>query len=78
MPRQRPVHPIVNALVERRRQLRLSQRRCAAAAQRTGPAISYIEIGRTPNPGIRTLEAYADALGCDLVVQLRVRPKGPA
>jgi ribosome-binding protein aMBF1 (putative translation factor) len=61
---------IADRVAERRRELGLSQAELAHAVSTTQSAIARLEGGGRP-PRIDTLLRIADALDCDLVVDLR-------
>ena len=63
---------IADRVVERRRELGLSQQQLAALTGTTQSAIARLESGQRP-PRIDTLLRIADALDADLVVDLRPR-----
>ena len=63
---------IADRVAERRRELRLSQADLAHAVSTTQSAIARLEGGGRP-PRIDTLLRIAEALDCDLVVDLRPR-----
>lgn len=63
---------IANELAERRAALGLSQRELADRVGTTQSAIARLESGGRP-PRIDTLLRIADALDCDLHVELRPR-----
>ena len=63
---------IANELAERRTALGLSQRELAHRVGTTQSAIARLESGGRP-PRIDTLLRIADALDCDLHVELRPR-----
>jgi transcriptional regulator with XRE-family HTH domain len=63
---------IANQVVERRKALGLSQAELAARCDTTQSAIARLESGGRP-PRIDTLLRIADALDCDLSVELRPR-----
>jgi ribosome-binding protein aMBF1 (putative translation factor) len=63
---------IADRVAERRRELGLSQAELARAVSTTQSAIARLESGGRP-PRIDTLLRIADALDCDLVVELRPR-----
>ena len=63
---------IADQVAERRAERRLSQRELAELTGTTQSAIARLEAGGRP-PRIDTLLRIANALNCDLVVQLRPR-----
>ena len=63
---------IANQVVERRKALGLSQAELASRCDTTQSAIARLESGGRP-PRIDTLLRIADALDCDLSVELRPR-----
>ena len=63
---------IADQVAERRLALGMSQQELARAVGTTQSAIARLETGGRP-PRIDTLLRIADALGCDLVVELRPR-----
>ena len=63
---------IAEQVAERRRELGLSQLELARLTGTTQSAIARLESGQRP-PRIDTLLRIADALGADLVVELRPR-----
>src|SRR5919201_899444 len=63
---------IADRVVERRHELRLSQAELAELCDTTQSAIARLESGGRP-PRIDTLLRIANALDCELVVQLRPR-----
>jgi ribosome-binding protein aMBF1 (putative translation factor) len=65
---------IAEAVAERRRALRLSQAELAELCGTTQSAIARLEGGGRP-PRIDTLLRLANALDCDLVVELRARDR---
>ena len=65
---------IARQVVERRRDRRLSQQELAELCGTTQSAIARLERGVRP-PRLDTLARIANALDCDLVVQLRPRTK---
>jgi transcriptional regulator with XRE-family HTH domain len=65
---------IAAVVAERRRTWDLSQRELAELCGTTQSAIARIERGRRP-PRIDTLNRIANALDCELVVELRPRTK---
>src|ERR671933_919183 len=64
---------IADQVADRRAALGLSQRELAELTGTTQSAIARLEAGGRP-PRIDTLLRIADALDCDLVVELRPRP----
>ena len=66
---------IAGQVAERRQELGLSQAELARRCGTTQSAIARLERGGRP-PRIDTLLGIADALGCDLVVELRRREEG--
>jgi transcriptional regulator with XRE-family HTH domain len=65
---------IAAAVADRRRAWNLSQRELAELCGTTQSAIARIERGRRP-PRIDTLKRIANALDCELIVELRPRTK---
>jgi transcriptional regulator with XRE-family HTH domain len=65
---------IAEALAERRRELGLSQAELAELVDTTQSAIARLESGGRP-PRIDTLLRIANALDCELVLELRPRTK---
>jgi ribosome-binding protein aMBF1 (putative translation factor) len=65
---------IATSVAERRRALDLSQRELADLCGTTQSAIARLERGRRP-PRIDTLLRVANALDCELVVELRSRTR---
>jgi transcriptional regulator with XRE-family HTH domain len=63
---------IAHDVAERRQELGLSQRELAELVGTTQSAIARLERGGRP-PRIDTLLRIADALNCDLAVELRPR-----
>ena len=63
---------IAHDVAERRQELGLSQRELAELVGTTQSAIARLERGGRP-PRIDTLLRIAEALDCDLVVELRPR-----
>ena len=63
---------IADQVSERRRQLGLSQVQLAELCGTTQSAIARLESGGRP-PRIDTLQRIANALDCDLAVELRPR-----
>ena len=63
---------IADQVAERRLAIGMSQQELAQAVGTTQSAIARLETGGRP-PRIDTLLRIADALGCDLVVELRPR-----
>jgi transcriptional regulator with XRE-family HTH domain len=61
---------IADQVAERRQELGLSQRELAELVGTTQSAVARLERGGRP-PRIDTLLRIADALECDLVVELR-------
>lgn len=68
---------IAGQVAERRAALGLSQRELAELTGTTQSAIARLETGGRP-PRIDTLLRIADALECELVVELRPRPSAAA
>lgn len=66
---------IAEQVVDRRRALGLSQAELAELTGTTQSAIARLESGGRP-PRIDTLLRIANALDCDLEVELRPRTKG--
>jgi transcriptional regulator with XRE-family HTH domain len=66
---------VAEKVAERRQEQGLSQRELAEIVGTTQSAIARLERGGRP-PRIDTLLRIADALECDLVVDLRPRPSG--
>jgi ribosome-binding protein aMBF1 (putative translation factor) len=66
---------IAGQVAERRQELGLSQAELARRCGTTQSAIARLESGGRP-PRIDTLLGIADALGCDLEVELRRREEG--
>jgi predicted transcriptional regulator len=64
---------IADQVAQRRAQLGLSQRELAELTGTTQSAIARLERGGRP-PRIDTLLRIAEALDCDLVVELRPHP----
>ncbi len=64
---------IADQVSERRRQLGLSQTQLAELCETTQSAIARLESGGRP-PRIDTLLRIANALDCELAVELRPRP----
>jgi DNA-binding XRE family transcriptional regulator len=64
---------IADRVAERRGELGLSQRELAQLTGTTQSAIARLEAGGRP-PRIDTLLRIANALDCDLLVELRPRP----
>jgi transcriptional regulator with XRE-family HTH domain len=64
---------IADQVAERRQELGLSQRELAELVGTTQSAVARLERGGRP-PRIDTLLRIADALECDLVVELKPRP----
>ena len=64
---------IAHDVADRRQQLGYSQRELAELVGTTQSAIARLERGGRP-PRIDTLLRIADALDCDLAVELRPRP----
>jgi transcriptional regulator with XRE-family HTH domain len=63
---------IAGQVAERRRELGLSQTQLAELCNTTQSAIARLESGGRP-PRIDTLQRIADALSCELAVELRPR-----
>ena len=63
---------VADKVAERRQERGLSQRELAELVGTTQSAIARLERGGRP-PRIDTLLRIADALGCDLVVDLKPR-----
>lgn len=63
---------IADQVAERRQELGLSQRELAELVGTTQSAVARLERGGRP-PRIDTLLRIADALECDLVVELKPR-----
>ena len=63
---------IAGQVAERRRQLGLSQAKLAELCNTTQSAIARLESGGRP-PRIDTLQRIANALRCELAVELRPR-----
>lgn len=66
---------IASGVAQRRAQRELSQRELADLVGTTQSAIARLESGGRP-PRIDTLLRIADALECDLMVELRPRDEG--
>jgi predicted transcriptional regulator len=66
---------IAERVSARRQELGLSQKQLAQLTGTTQSAIARLEAGGRP-PRIDTLLKIAEALDCDLVVDLRARPGG--
>jgi len=66
---------VADKVAERRQARRLSQRELAELVGTTQSAIARLERGGRP-PRIDTLLRIADALDCDLVVELKPRKHG--
>jgi transcriptional regulator with XRE-family HTH domain len=66
---------IADRVAERRQELGLSQRELAELTGTTQSAIARLEAGGRP-PRIDTLLRIADALDCELVVELKPRDAG--
>ena len=64
---------IADQVAERRKELELSQAELAELVGTTQSAIARLESGGRP-PRIDTLLRIADALDCDLLVDLKPRP----
>jgi transcriptional regulator with XRE-family HTH domain len=64
---------IAGQVSERRRELGLSQAQLAELCETTQSAIARLESGGRP-PRIDTLLRIANALDCELAVELRPRP----
>lgn len=58
-------------LIHRRRKLKLTQKRVAAAMGTTQSAVSDLETGRTKDPCMSTLAKWAYALDMELLVDVR-------
>ena len=67
---------IANQVAEQRTARHLSQRELAELVGTTQSAIARLEAGGRP-PRIDTLLKIADALDCDLAVELRPRGEAP-
>lgn len=70
---------IIDQLVKARHQAKLTQADVAASMRTTASAIARLESGggkKKHSPSLRTLRMYADALNCDIKMQLV--PKKPA
>jgi transcriptional regulator with XRE-family HTH domain len=65
---------IAERVIERRTALALSQRELAELCGTTQSAIARLERGARP-PRIDTLLTIADALDCELLVELRARTR---
>ena len=65
---------VAGQVAERRRELGMSQQELARAVGTTQSAIARLEGGGRP-PRIDTLLRIAEALGCDLIVELRPRAR---
>jgi DNA-binding XRE family transcriptional regulator len=65
---------IADQVAERRKELELSQAELAELVGTTQSAIARLESGGRP-PRIDTLLRIADALDCDLLVDLKPRPE---
>jgi ribosome-binding protein aMBF1 (putative translation factor) len=63
---------IASQVSDRRRELGLSQAQLATLCNTTQSAIARLESGGRP-PRIDTLQRIADALDCELAVELRPR-----
>jgi transcriptional regulator with XRE-family HTH domain len=66
---------IASQVGDRRRELGLSQAQLAKLCNTTQSAIARLESGGRP-PRIDTLQRIADALDCELAVELRPRTQG--
>jgi ribosome-binding protein aMBF1 (putative translation factor) len=67
-------HAIAAQVAERRRGLDLSQRELADLCGTTQSAVARLERGQRP-PRVDTLMRIANALDCELVVELRSRTR---
>jgi transcriptional regulator with XRE-family HTH domain len=67
---------LVERLVERRRQLGLSQREVAERMGTSQPAVARLEAGGT-DVRLSTLERYAAALGTTIGFRVAAREEGP-
>jgi predicted transcriptional regulator len=65
---------IADQVAKRRRELALSQSELAELVDTTQSAIARLESGGRP-PRIDTLQRIANALDCELIVELRPRTK---
>ncbi len=64
---------IIEQLVKARHQAKLTQADIAASMRTTASAIARLESGggkKRHSPSLRTLRMYADALNCDIKMQL--------
>jgi len=64
---------IIDQLVKARHQAKLTQADIAASMRTTASAIARLESGggrKKHSPSLRTLRMYADALNCDIKMQL--------
>src|SRR3954463_14226125 len=68
---------IAGQVSERRREIGLSQAQLAELCETTQSAIARLESGGPP-PRIDTLLRIANALGCELAIELRPRPIEPS
>lgn len=63
-----PLHPLVEQLVERRRELGLEQQEIARRLFRSKSSVSQIEHGHRGQNSIELVERYAEAVGLELVL----------
>jgi len=66
---------VADQVAERRKELELSQKELAELTGTTQSAIARLESGGRP-PRIDTLLRIAEALDCELIVELRARTEG--
>ena len=70
----KPKYEMIQSLIKRRNQLRMSQSQLAGIVGTRQPAISRLERGDFNNVTLSTLIKVAHALDLDLDVSLKTRP----
>jgi predicted transcriptional regulator len=69
----KPKYELIQSLIKRRNQLRISQSELARTVGTRQPAISRLERGEFNNVTLSTLIKVAHALGLDLDISLKTR-----
>jgi transcriptional regulator with XRE-family HTH domain len=69
-----PLHRLTRQLIAARVRANLTQEDVAWRIKTSRPTISRLERGRGRGPSFATLAKYAEAIGCDLDVQLAPVP----
>jgi ribosome-binding protein aMBF1 (putative translation factor) len=65
-------------ILELRERLRLTQKQLASRMETSQQAVARLESGQYEGFTIKTLEKVADALGAELVIDIRKRPRKSA